>query len=46
MKKEYWCQSCDESFDIKYQKGLDVKFCPFCGEELTDADFNIVEDED
>jgi hypothetical protein len=45
MKKEYWCQDCENSFDIKCDKGLEIIYCPFCGEELSDAYCNTFEDD-
>lgn len=45
-KKEYWCADCEASFDIKFQKGYEVKFCPFCGAELSEVYSNELIDED
>ncbi len=46
MKKEYWCQDCEGSFDIKFERGYEVLYCPFCGELLSDAHSNMIEEDD
>lgn len=44
-KKEFWCQDCEGNFDVKYDKGWEIKYCPFCGAELSDAYSNEFEDD-
>lgn len=46
-RKEYLCQSCDNYFTLSYKGGDLVEYCPFCSEELEQADSNEFElDED
>ena len=45
-KKEKFCYECDVSFTVTGPKGYDTLYCPFCGNEVTENDDNVIEDED
>lgn len=48
MKKrvEMECLDCDNYFTVKSETGDPVKFCPFCGAELSELDSNEYDDGD
>ena len=45
-KKEFNCLDCDATFNIKFDKGQEVKYCPFCGSDLEDQESNSYEDDE
>ena len=48
-KKTILCNQCDASYSVSYEMDSDLytpTFCPFCGEEITDIEYNMDEDED
>jgi len=48
-RKTILCNSCDASYTLSFDMDDDLyksNFCPFCGEELVEDDYNIDEDED
>ena len=42
------CDNCSATYIVKHELPEDYieQFCPFCGEEITDLDYNIDEDEE
>ena len=48
-KKTIFCNHCDASYSVSYEMDSEFytpTYCPFCGEEITDLDYNIDEDEE
>ena len=46
MRKTILCNACDASYTISYDMDDELyknKFCPFCGEEIPENEYNIDE---
>ncbi len=46
MKKEMFCIECDAHFTINMERGFEIKFCPNCGEAMSQDDVNDILNED
>ena len=38
MEESFTCSVCKTSFEIEHDRDRDVEYCPFCGEDLEEAD--------
>ena len=49
MRKTILCNGCDASYTISFDMDEELyktSFCPFCGEEIPETEYNIDEVED
>tara|TARA_B100001287_G_scaffold228069_1_gene198140 strand:+ start:518 stop:676 length:159 start_codon:yes stop_codon:yes gene_type:complete len=48
-RKTILCNSCDASYTVSFEMDegfYTPNYCPFCGEEIIDAEYNIDENEE
>jgi len=48
-RKTILCNSCDASYTVAFEMDSDLykpNYCPFCSEEIIDAEYNIDEEDE